>query len=134
MAILNFNGLFDRSLLIVSTQKHFQKRSKLNSTAIRIVPVYTVISLTKVISLISIWFRVASIYVLYQCWKERKDALDGIYGTTTIAPSNISASVARSASRVSNRTPANMEANGKKLEHKLRSDYEKVAHSFLWLG
>merc|ERR1712004_240254 len=62
--------------------------------------------------------RIASIYVIYQCWCERKDAIDGIYGTTVTRPpiaqpsSVISSSippVARSASRVSNRPPANME-------------------------
>ena len=49
----------------------------------------------------------ASIYVIYQCWKERRDTFDGIYGTTTApphAPSVISGiPAARSASRVSNR-------------------------------
>ena len=65
-------------------------------------------------------FRIASIYVIYQCWRERKDTIDGIYGTTTLPPNNAAtsvisgATVARSASRISNR-PANMdqETNGK---------------------
>ena len=49
----------------------------------------------------------ASIYVIYQCWKERRDTFDGIYGTTTPAPhaASVISGVppARSASRVSNR-------------------------------
>merc|ERR1712029_602849 len=71
-----------------------------------------------VMAIFNLIFRIASIYVIYQCWCERKDAIDGIYGTTVTRPpiaqpsSVISSSippVARSASRVSNRPPANME-------------------------
>jgi len=60
-----------------------------------------------VMAIFNLIFRVASIYVIYQCWKERRDTFDGIYGTTTgppHAPSVISGiPAARSASRVSNR-------------------------------
>ena len=37
-------------------------------------------------SLVIFCFRIASIYVIYQCWCERKDAIDGIYGTTVTRP------------------------------------------------
>ena len=48
--------------------------------------------------------RFASVYVLYQCWRERNDALNGIYGTTnpTTIPAQVTTTV-RSPSRVSQR-------------------------------
>jgi len=58
-----------------------------------------------VMAIFNLIFRVASIYVIYQCWKERRDTFDGIYGTTTAPPASVISGIpaARSASRVSNR-------------------------------
>jgi len=86
-----------------------------------------------VMAIFNLIFRIASIYVIYQCWCERKDAIDGIYGTTvtrlpvTQPASVISSSipaVGRSASRVSNR-PANMEKDENAEQDK--SDYGELS-------
>lgn len=57
-----------------------------------------------VMAIFNLIFRFASVYVLYQCWRERNDALNGIYGTTnpTTIPAQVTTTV-RSPSRVSQR-------------------------------
>ena len=71
-----------------------------------------------VMAIFNLIFRFASIYILYQCWRERNEALHGIYGTNPSsypAPqvTNNTTTAVRSPSRVSQRPADTSKDNGK---------------------
>lgn len=70
-----------------------------------------------VMAIFNLIFRFASIYILYQCWRERNEALHGIYGTNPSsypAPqvTNNTTTAVRSPSRVSQRPADTSKDNG----------------------